>query len=526
MAKKRKYTKRSDYWKKFNKTSPSKKATTIHEGVSSFPRRVRTSNIYNNYNQDAKDIITDYDRATLANKARFFIENNGLVRSSIEEIATYSVGQSFAPVFGGEDKEWGELATEWLNKWMQSADLYGNDFQTVLWMTSVALDRDGDLGCVLTAANNGSYPLINLVPCHNIASKEDEVTSGPYTGYKIHDGVIYTQANLPIAYNVIGSTSGSQTVEYTLSKKNMMLVAEPRYVNQVRGYSSLASSLNSLIDYRDIVDFEKEAIKQASSIALIEKNEQGGANIEDELWGNTGSFSNGVTGETQPIYWKYYDSGGGIVRYFGSNDPGAGIEQIENNRPGADTAKFLKDHVLRTIYNSLNWPLELSYDMTGMGSAAARATLAKVERKLKRRQATLTKMWKRVVTYVVAKAIKSGFLPSNDEWYKWSPTYPAKPSIDLGKDTKSDLDLLRVGGTTLSAILGKNGEQFKQTISQRIAENKYIIDECAKAGIPVEMVTMSNPNQQIGAVEQEQTDTQDEEEQPQENQENTQEEQE
>lgn len=501
---KRKYVKKSDYWKKTSNRNklPSKNATAIHEGAQHNYRRIRTSDIYGNYLKDARDIITDYDRATLANKARFFIENLPLVKSSIEEIATYAVGAAFFPIFQGDDKEWGKVATEWITKWMQSADVYGNDMQTILWMSSIALDRDGDIGVQLTAANENKYPLINVIPCHNIASKEDKVSSGLFAGYPIYDGVVYSDRNLPIGYNVIASTTGSKSTEFVLTKQNMLLLAEPRYPTQVRGYSTLASAINDLIDYRDIKDFEREAIKQASSIALIEKNEQGGADIADSLLGPTQSFDNQVTGNSQDIFWKYYDSGGGIVRYFGTNVPGAGIEQIENNRPGSNTAAFLKDHVLRHIYNSLNWPLELAYDMSGLNSANTRAILAKVERKLKHRQNTLVKMWRRVVTYAVAKAIKNGYLPENKEWFKWSCTLPARPTIDLGREVSNDVSLLKVCGTTLSNIVGKNGEQFEQTVRQRVAEVKMIQDLCQQEGVPIEQVYSVINSARIGEAQQ------------------------
>jgi hypothetical protein len=126
--------------------------------------------------------------------------------------------------------------------------------------------------------------------------------------------------------------------------------------------------------------------------------------------------------------------------------------------------------------------------------------LSKVERKLKKRQKTLTKAWYRIITYAIAKAIKSGYLKQNEEWYKFIPTYPKSPSIDLGRDSKNEIDLLRISANTLTNILGKNGEVFEDTVTKRVSEVKRIMDECEKQGVPFELVYNMQQSSQVGAV--------------------------
>ena len=151
---------------------------------------------------------------------------------------------------------------------------------------------------------------------------------------------------------------------------------------------------------------------------------------------------------------------------------------MKNDRPGDLTQTFLKDHVLRGAFASIGWPLEIGWSMDGLNSANTRAILAKVDRKLLQRQSTLFRVWKRVVTYAVAKAIKLGYLPANKDWYKWTCTYPKSPSIDLGRDVKSSIDLYKIGGTTLSDIYGENGEDWQSKVYQKIFERKFLQASC------------------------------------------------
>lgn len=503
---KRKYVRK----KPIQASAKTRGGLTIHEGAQHNYRLRRTSEVYGNFNKDVGDVVREYDRRQLVSKSRYYIANLPLIQSSVEEIATYSSQGGFNPVFNGKDKEWGALAKDFLKKWYQSVDLYGNDMATVLWQISLALDSDGDIGIQLSGVNENKYPIVNLIPSHRITSEEEEIKTGPYKGSTIVDGVVY-QNNLPIAYNVQTQVSGSNSVEYVIGKSNMLLLAEPRYPGQVRGYPSLSSCISSLSSYRNIVAYEEEAIKQAASLAFVERNEVGGVLPGEELFGMTSSFSQ-YDGSTQAIRYQYYDSPGGIIRYFSTADPNSGLEQVKSDRPGSNTAEFIKDHILRHIYNGLGWPLELSYNMSGLNSANTRAILAKIDRKLKHRQATLTRAVRRMVTYAIAKAIKSGYLPRNDEWFSWSFTLPKSPTIDLGREVRSDIDLLKISGTTLSNIIGKSGDEFESVIKQRVAELTLIKEECEKSGIPFELMYSTSPNPSLGDAQRVMENNNDEEE--------------
>jgi capsid protein len=479
-------------------------ASTIHDGAQTYYRQTRTSEVLGNNNLDPKNIVTDYDRWNLVNKSRYFVENIPIFKSIVEDIATYAVGEAYLPIYQGSNKEWGDKAREWLVKWYDSADAFGGDFHTCLWLASCALDRDGDIFLQLTYAENGIYPQINLIPCHRISTTDKVVQSGTFAGKNVYDGVILNARNRPIGYNVlvngdggefggINSNNGNATKQASvqLSTNNVLCLYEPKYPIQMRGYPTLSSCIPDLLSYKDIREYEIEAIKQAAAISIIEKNPIGGVLPGQYQFGMSSSLSNGQD-PNQPMYWKYYN--GGTVRYFGSNDPNSGLEQMKNDRPGNLTQTFLREHLLKGAMASIGLPLEMAFDMSGLNSANTRAILAKVDRKLLQRQTTLYKMWSRSIKYALAVAIKQGFLPPNDEWYKWTCTYPKSPSIDLGRDSKTDIDLLRVCGNTLGDIFGKNGEQFEDKTRQRIAEVKFIMDECKKSNVPFDLVYSISPN--------------------------------
>lgn len=474
-------------------------ASTVHEGARYYQKLIRTSEVLGNNNLDPRQIVTEFDRWNLSNKSRFFVENIPAVKGAIEEISTYAIGNGFDPIYQGEDDEWGDLAEEWLRNWYNIADRNGSDFKSDLWMASCAIDRDGDSLMYFTTNTAGDYPRIQLIPAHRIQTVERQIKEGPFAGLECYDGVIFNKNQQAVAYNVLTSELGQTSTGPNTGNENLKctqipvwkshLIFESKYPLQFRGFPAMATSINYWMDIRDIFDYEREAIKQAASVALIEKNEVGGALPGQYQFGMTGSMQN-QTMPNQPLFYKYYNQG--LIRYFSSNDPNSGLQQMVNNRPGGDTREFVL-MMMRGCFNSIGWPHEL-YDTTDLNSANTRAILAKVQRKLTQRQSTVKKVWMRCTLYALAKAIKMGLLPESDDWYKWDCSVPPSPSIDLGRDAKTDIEYYKVGANTLADIYGKNGQNWEDKIRQ-ICKEKARIKEIAKEyGVDPNEIQILTPN--------------------------------
>ena len=464
-------SKKSKQSKAFLKTGGIQ--ATVHEGAQYNYKVIRRSEIFENNNADPKIIVNQSSRNTLVNKSRHFYENVAPLKAAVDEIASYAVGAGFTPIYEGQDAEWGIKATEWLQNWYRICDPIGYDLTTDLWMSSTALDRDGDVLLYLTKAADGKYPKISFVPAHRIAYKDNSKTieEGPFKGYEVYDGVVCDE-NRPIGYSIELEDNKYEV----LSAVDAMMLFEPKYPLQLRGFPAIAASITNWTDFKDINEFEREAIKQAAAISLIEKNQVGGVLPGQFQFATSQSFS-GPDGSSQPVFYKYYN--GGTVRYFGSNDPNSGVEQMKNDRPGDLTQTFIKDHILRGAFSNLGLPIEMAFDMSGMNSANTRAILSKVKRKLITRQNTLVRTARRISIYGLASAIKLGFLPPNKDWYKFSFVLPPSPSIDMGRDSNADINYYKIAGTTLSDIWGEDGSNWERKIKQYCYELKRI-DEIAK----------------------------------------------
>jgi capsid protein len=420
--------------------------------------------------------VNQYDWFKLLSDSRKLYCNLGPVTGAIDDKATYAVGRAWNAKFTGADKEWGAKAEQWVNEiWYPMSDARGPmfDFKTDLFLQSVSIDRDGEIYVYLTSTADG-WPQIQLLPAHMIGDRNNVdgyISEGPYSGMQCRQGVVTNDVGQAVAYHVLGPTIKQDTY---ISARDLIQVFDPRWADQVRGFPVFMHALLDLKDLRQIQGYEKIAAELMSSIGILEWNESGAPDLDPAaiLKGQTFIGSNpmpAVTIEQIP--------GGGNVKYMRSQS-GSKIEQLKNERPSVQLDAFM-DRLIRNACVGAGWPFELTWDSSKLGGANVRLLLAKAMRAVEDRQDLLRPIAKRCVGYAVAKAIKSGLLPPNDEWYAWRFTMPARMTADYGRDAKADLADYQAGLTTMTDILGEEGRDLDEHIETLKEEREKL----AAAGI-------------------------------------------
>lgn len=428
--------------------------------------------------------VNSTDRAQLLSDSRKLYANLGPAKGAIDAKAMYAVGRSWLPKYEGADQVWGETAREWLlNEWYPIADISGRDFQTSLFLASVAVDRDGDVGAILTEYET-QFPAIQLLPSEAIFTPSDEkldrdsfLLDGPYQGLRCIDGVIINAQGRPVAYHVHeeGHRHNGEELEEVreyVTARDMMLLAEPAWINQFRGLPGFAHAILDLKDLRTVQGYEKMASALASSIGLIEYNESGLADTSDPAVALSGAPYVGQDVAAKEFF-------GGMVRHFKAGS-GSKLEAFKNDRPGDAWQKFM-DRLLRNAMAGINWPFELAWDISALGGANTRFVISTAMRSVEDRQDLLKPFARRAVGYAVAKAMKNGRLPANPDWWKWSFTMPPRLTVDFGRDAAAQREDYLSGIINLSDICAERGIDLKSHIAGRAAENAALED----AGLPV-----------------------------------------
>jgi hypothetical protein len=422
--------------------------------------------------------VNSWDRAQLLSDSRKLYANLGPVKGGTDARSMYAVGRAWLPHFTGKDRAWGERAAEWLREeWYPIADIAGRDFQTALFLASVSVDRDGDVGVMLSEYETG-FPAIQLIPAHNIGSRESydgrgkRLESGPYKGLRLCDGVVLNDAGRAVAYNILGESSDGKGDRY-VSARDLELLYDPQWIDQVRGFPAFSHAILDLKDLRTVQGYEKMACALASAIGLIEYNETGLADMDDPQRVLRG-LNNGSNAE---VMGK--EMFGGTVKHFKAGS-GQKLEAFKNDRPGDAWEKFM-NRLLRNAMAGINWPYELAWDISALGGANTRFIVATAMRSIEDRQDLLKPFAKRAVGYAISKAIKSGILPPSDDWWRWTFALPPRMSVDFGRDTQAELNLYLNGLLTLTDWCAEQGK----TVDEHIATKKEENEKLKAAGLPL-----------------------------------------
>jgi hypothetical protein len=424
--------------------------------------------------------VTVQEWRTIVSSCNRLYWNFGPVAGAIDDKATYAIGKAWSPKFEGEDKEWGKIAAEWLeNQWYNVAYVNGITFQDGLYLDSICVDRDGDVGTILTETDNG-YPQLQQIPWFAISSRTGEqvLTEGPYKGLNQYNGVIYNEFKRPVAYILLGNVPENDRY---ISARSMELVLDPRTPGQMRGFPAFTSAVLDLRDLMTTQGYIKQAAMLASSIGLIETNELGMIDPGDPAIAlNDGpSYASGGGLYSEEIV-------GGTVRYFRANS-GAKIEQLASNVP-SDQTNSLMERLVRNAMLSAGMPPEFYWKPEGTG-ANVRVIVQKVNKTIADRQSLLHRSAKRRVSFAVAKAIKLGLIPKytgkdSGGMLKWNFSMPEKLTPDAGHASNDAREAYKLGLKTMTEILGESGRTLEKHLDEREAEELAIRERMQRSGLP------------------------------------------
>jgi len=421
-------------------------------------------------NKDTKQLIPTGTHQQLVSAGRWLFGNFAPVRGALLEQCTYSV-QPFIPQYVGKDLDWGVQAESWLNDWHKIMDIQGRcDFEEFLYLSLLSVKRDGDVGVMMTSTSGG-YPAVQLIPAHRIASRVQKPNE--------HNGVVTNKQGRAVAYMVDG--------ERKVSARDMALCFFPEWSDQGRGITPLSSVTGDLQDVKELREYELNAQKAASSIALVEHNEDGYADDSEAFIEQTIDSGNlETTLETLE---------GGAIRYFRAGS-GSKIEVMDRNRPSQNSQAF-ENVILRSAFQALEWPFDLSLDPTKIGGAVVRLVTAKAQRTVEKNQRLVRKIARRIDGYALAKAMKLGLLPQpkGGDWYSWHYQGPRKISVDGGRDAGAAREDYKLGLTTLQELYADRGLHWEDEVEKRISEQRLIMDLAEKHGVELNRAQLLAPVQ-------------------------------
>lgn len=415
--------------------------------------------------KDTHRNISVFGRRTLQSFGRFLYANCPPIKASIDEMARLAVSTYIAQ-FYGKDKGWGKKAEEFLYESDKFLDVRGWPYTRQTYLKNLIKEtaQDGDQGTLMVEEEMTAK--VQVWRSHRIGSRQGigVVQGGPYDGAVIIDGVVLNEVGRPIAY-ALQDDMWNMPFAY-VAARNFMLNFIPSASDAIRGYSLLGAAAFPMIDWSESKAWMLLAQKISATMAIQVNNETGHADRTKQML-TAPTTAAAASGDAQALPTELMKPG--RVMYFKAGS-GQKVEAIEQNQPGQN-AQMFQEETLRECLQSMGWSFDFAHNPTKAGGAQMRIVIEKVESRLQEiRDDLVAPVCRRLDAWRIAKAIKAGFLPENDEWFKWAYQGPAKLTADRKYDSEIDLEETARGLMTDQKAAARRGDWYEETYAQKEVE--------------------------------------------------------
>lgn len=457
-----------------------------------------------NLDREAWAVMPQTRHRAMLSDARYIYAGSGGVAGAVRKKADYAVGWAWTPRYTGTNDFFRRISDKVIQGWMETCDLRGAgyDWHTGLRLASMALDRDGDVFAVLTKDPDTEGPRIQWLEAHRIATPNDYALAadrmnvvpaneqtGGYAGRRVNCGVIYEDNQRPVGYNLIPwqTTYGAPNPWNILPAESVIHLFDAEWHSQVRGIPSLIRAILDWYDIHETVNAEKLAVKLNSRLTLIETNETGRRELGREALGAGRIPTAGEQSiQTQTI-------AEGLIRYI---KPTGKIEAHESNRPGPAWQGFM-EFLTRGAFHGMDLPFEFAWDASKIGGANVRAIVGQVQRAIDTRQRVLYRAARQMVLYAVSTYMRRGDIPFAPDWWSWEFSYPAKYSVDIGRDSQNRREDFSMGLQSLTEILAEDGRDTREHLQQRA--NDYLAAKAIAEATNTPLEWILNPAKTFNA---------------------------
>ena len=455
----------------------------------------RTNRLYapKQYAQPAESSQNQRDRVVMMYEAQDLVQNFPEAREISRKFGTYLTPNEYSPTTG--DRDYNQQISEYFHAWCKTCDVTNrHSFKKLVQLAAEERPVDGDCGFVIRRSGEGLK--LQLVPATRIGNPNDTaVASNNY-----FQGIITNDFGQPVAYRIFRVTrDGVYFGAEDIPANQFCHYMDPFRVDQYRGITDFHAAIQTARMLHDILQAEKAGVRFSSQQAALIFNDRGVANPRNLFQPNPAlSLPNGQQQKNELTEV-------GMIRYFQNSDR----VEVMPSRPSQAFTGFVQ-HLMHEIALGVGVPEGVLFGTQDYKGPSVRAEFAAADRVFTRQQGVLTdKVLDPIKDAVIIDAIARGEIPpppllagetmvhalrraTSGEW-----RFPAKLSIDVGREAAANMNENRQGAKSLQEIAAEEGTDAFTRLEQIAIEAAYVKQLAEKYGVPetaIRLTTNSLPS--------------------------------
>lgn len=454
----------------------------------------RTNRLYapKQYGQPAESTQNQRDRVVMMWEARDLVENSPEAREVSRKFGLYLTPHEYSPTTG--DRDYNQTVSDYFHEWCKNCDVTNrHSFKKLIQLSAEERPVDGDCGFVIRRAGDGLK--LQLVPATRIGNPNSAaVESNNY-----FQGIITDDFGQPVAYRIYRvDRNGVYFGAEDIPANQFCHYFDPFRVDQYRGITDFHSAIQTVRMLHDILQAEKAGVRFSSQQAALIFNDRGVANPRNLFQPNPALSL--PSGQQQ----KNELTEVGMIRYFQNSDR----VEVMPSRPSQAFTGFVQ-HLMHEIALGVGVPEGVLFGTQDYKGPSVRAEFAAADRVFTRQQGVLTdKVLDPIKDAVILDAIARGEIApptllagetmvqalrraTKGEW-----RFPAKLSIDVGRESAANMNENRQGAKSLQEIAAEEGTDAFSRLEQIAIEAGFIKELSTKYGVPetaIRMVTQQLP---------------------------------
>ena len=442
----------------------------------------RTNRLYapKQYGQPAESTQNQRDRVVMMWEARDLVENFPEAREISRKFGNYLTPHEYSPTTG--DRGYNQIISEYFHAWCKNCDVTNrHSFKKLVQLAAEERPVDGDCGFVIRRGEGGLK--LQLVPATRIGNPNmAAVESDNY-----YQGIITNDFGQPVAYRIFRvDRNGVYFGAEDIPANQFCHYFDPFRVDQYRGITDLHAAIQTARMLHDILQAEKAGVRFSSQQAALIFNERGTANPRNLFQPNPALSL--PSGQQQ----KNELTEVGMIRYFSNSDR----VEVMPARPSQAFEGFVQ-HLMHEIALGVGVPEGVLFGTQDYKGPSVRAEFAAADRVFAKHQGVLTdKVLDPIKDAVILDAIARSEIPpptllsgetmvqalrraTRGEW-----RFPAKLSIDVGRESAANMNENRQGAKSLQEIAAEEGTDAFARLEQIAIEAEFVKELASKYGVP------------------------------------------